>query len=149
MSRRLDLYAVFNIFTFNVIRDKIFKRSAGKTQPTANLRHTVSGGSMINNVWMHAVSLKYIPIQLCLWWISHYWDNPFMQIKCQCFDSFLARIQSEMIQCPFFSWAALRPIVTHSQLAPTKMGWHSGAVSALWWLFYALSCSYMQDWNSH
>lgn len=54
-----------------------------------------------------------------------------MQIKCQCFDCFLARIQSEMIQCPFFSWAAMRTIAPHSQSAPSKTGWYSGAASAL------------------
>lgn len=54
-----------------------------------------------------------------------------MQIKCQCFDGTLAGVQSEMIQFPFFSSLALRPIAPHSQLGPRKMGSHSGAFSAL------------------
>lgn len=54
-----------------------------------------------------------------------------MQMKCQCFGCYLARIQSEIVQGPFFSWAAVRVIAPHSQPAPSETGSHSGAVSAL------------------
>lgn len=72
-----------------------------------------------------------------------------MQIKCQCFDCFLDRIQSEMIQFPFFSWAALRASAPHSQSAPYKTGWHFGAVSALLMIILRFVMHLMQDWNSH